>query len=61
MVVVLSHRRSKVDRELARAVPDIDLIVGAHSHDATFPPQRVGATWMAQALSDAAARSASWR
>ncbi|MHB1124581.1 MAG: bifunctional metallophosphatase/5'-nucleotidase [Ramlibacter sp.] len=55
VVVVLSHQGSKVDRELARAVPGIDLIVGAHSHDATFPPQRVGTTWMAQALSDTAA------
>ena len=55
VVVVLSHQGSKVDRELARAVPGIDLIVGAHSHDAISPPERVGGTWMVQALSDAAA------
>ena len=55
VVVVLSHQGSKVDRELARAVPGIDVIVGAHSHDAIFPPERVGQTWMVQALSDDAA------
>ena len=55
VVVVLSHQGSKVDRELARAVPDIDVIVGAHSHDAIFPPERVGSVWMVQALSDGAA------
>ncbi len=31
VVVVLSHQGSKVDRDLARAMPDIDVIVGAHS------------------------------
>ena len=55
VVVVLSHQGSKVDRELARAMPDIDVIVGAHSHDAIFPPERVGSVWMVQALSDGAA------
>lgn len=54
VVVVLSHQGSKVDRELARSVPGIDVIVGAHSHDAIAPPERVGGTWMAQALSDGA-------
>ena len=55
IVVVLSHQGSKVDRELAKLVPGIDVIVGAHSHDAIFPPERVGAVWMVQALSDGAA------
>ncbi len=55
IVVVLSHQGSKVDRELARAVPGIDIIVGAHSHDAIAPPERVGGTWMVQAMSDGAA------
>ncbi len=55
VVVVLSHQGSKVDRELVRAVPGIDLIIGAHSHDAITPPERVGSTWMVQALSDGAA------
>lgn len=55
VVVVLSHQGSKVDRQLALAVPGIDVIVGAHSHDATFPPERVGTAWLVQALSDGAA------
>ena len=55
VVVVLSHQGSKVDRELVQAVPGIDVIIGAHSHDALFPPERVGAAWMIQALSDGAA------
>lgn len=54
-VVVLSHQGSKVDRELARRVPGIDVIVGAHSHDVISPPERIGDTWIAQALSDGAA------
>ncbi len=54
VVLVLSHQGSKVDRELARAVPGIDVIVGAHSHDEIVPPERVGGAWLVQALSDAA-------
>ncbi len=55
LVVVLSHQGSAVDRVLARSVPGIDLIVGAHSHDAISPPERVGDSWIVQALSDGAA------
>lgn len=54
VVVVLSHQGTKVDELLARAVPGIDLIVGAHSHDRITPPRRVGQAWLVQALSDAA-------
>ncbi|MEP6558917.1 MAG: bifunctional UDP-sugar hydrolase/5'-nucleotidase [Burkholderiales bacterium] len=53
VILVLSHQGSKVDRELARAVPGIDVIVGAHSHDEIAPPERVGDTWLVQAMSDA--------
>lgn len=52
IVVVLSHQGSKVDRELAKSVPGIDLIVGAHSHDRISPPEKIGDTWIAQAMSD---------
>ena len=51
---MLSHQGSKVDRVLAQAVPGIDIIVGAHSHDEISPPERLGSTWLVQALSDAA-------
>ena len=54
LVVVLSHQGSKVDRLLARKVPGIDVIVGAHSHDLIEPPERINNTWMVQALSDSA-------
>ena len=54
VVVIVSHQGTKVDEQLAREVPGIDLIVGAHSHDRIAPPRRVGAVWIVQALSDAA-------
>lgn len=52
LVVVLSHQGTKVDRELARSVPGIDLIIGAHSHDRITPPEKVGGAWIVQAMSD---------
>ena len=54
VVVILSHQGTKVDELLAREVPGIDLIVGAHSHDRITPPRQVGTVWVVQALSDAA-------
>lgn len=54
-VVVVSHQGSSVDRELARRVPGIDVIIGAHSHDLIEPPEKIGRTWIVQALSDDAA------
>ena len=54
VVVVLSHQGTKVDERLAREVPGIDLIVGAHSHDRITPPRQVAGVWVVQALSDAA-------
>ncbi|GAB2798245.1 2',3'-cyclic-nucleotide 2'-phosphodiesterase (5'-nucleotidase family) [Hymenobacter luteus] len=54
VVVILSHQGTKVDERLAREVPGIDLIVGAHSHDRIAPPRQVGNAWVVQALSDAA-------
>lgn len=53
VVVVLSHQGSKVDRELARQVGEIDLIIAAHSHDKISPPEKVNGVWIAQAMSDA--------
>jgi 5'-nucleotidase len=40
--VVLSHLGLRADRELARRVPRIDLILGGHSHDTLERPERVG-------------------
>lgn len=41
-LVVLSHVGLRLDRELAAAVPRIDLILGGHSHDTLFEPEYVG-------------------
>jgi 5'-nucleotidase / UDP-sugar diphosphatase len=53
IIVLLSHQGSAVDRKLAREVQGVDLIVGGHSHDRITPPEKVGDTWIVQALSDA--------
>lgn len=55
IVVLLSHQGTAVDRQLARELDGVDLIVGGHSHDRIAPPEKVGKTWIVQALSDAAA------
>ena len=43
-LVVLSHLGLRADRELARAVPRIELILGGHSHDTLERPELVGET-----------------
>ncbi len=48
-VIVLSHLGAKDDRALAAAVPDIDLILGGHSHTEMYPPENVGGTLIVQA------------
>lgn len=48
-VVVLSHLGLARDRELAAAVPDLPLILGAHSHDLLTQGERVGGVAIAQA------------
>jgi 5'-nucleotidase len=40
-LVVLSHLGLRADRELARAVPRLDLILGGHSHDTLHAPEIV--------------------
>lgn len=42
MLLVLSHVGLRLDRELARRVPRIDLILGGHSHDTLFEPEYAG-------------------
>ncbi|MBI2844645.1 MAG: bifunctional metallophosphatase/5'-nucleotidase [Armatimonadetes bacterium] len=48
VVVVLSHIGHNLDRRLAEAVPDIDFIVGGHSHTAVDKWDWVGNTLIAQ-------------
>ena len=42
MLVVLSHVGLRRDRELARRIPRIDLLLGGHSHDTLFEAEFVG-------------------
>ncbi|MBV8356124.1 MAG: hypothetical protein JO101_12430 [Candidatus Eremiobacteraeota bacterium] len=41
-LIVLSHLGLRADRELAAAVPRIDLILGGHSHDTLAAPELIG-------------------
>jgi 2',3'-cyclic-nucleotide 2'-phosphodiesterase (5'-nucleotidase family) len=41
-LVALSHLGLRVDRELARRVPRLELILGGHSHDTLPAPEYVG-------------------
>jgi 5'-nucleotidase/UDP-sugar diphosphatase len=49
VIVALSHSGVDEDRELAREVPGIDVIVGGHSHTALFEPVLQGSTIIVQA------------
>lgn len=47
--VVVSHMGIEQDRELAKAVPEIDLIVGGHSHTYMREAENVNGVWIVQA------------
>jgi len=47
--IILSHNGFEADSLLALALPDIDLIVGGHSHTVLEQPVQVGETWILQA------------
>ncbi len=49
LVVALTHIGLEEDKDLARRVRGIDLIVGGHSHTALTEPVRVEDTWIVQA------------
>lgn len=49
MLIVLSHMGIADDRELAREIPDIDLIVGGHNHTLYAQPVMVGDVAIVQA------------
>jgi len=42
VLVLLSHLGLRMDRELAQAVPRLDLILGGHSHDTLHEPEYAG-------------------
>ena len=54
IIMALTHIGLNEDIALAKAVPGIDIIVGAHSHDALPQPMRVGDTLICQAGSKGA-------
>jgi 5'-nucleotidase/UDP-sugar diphosphatase len=47
-VIVISHVGIEVDREIAKNVPGIDLIVGGHSHTPLRTPEVVNGTYIVQ-------------
>ena len=47
VLIALTHIGLRKDRELALACPELDMILGAHSHD-FLPPERTGDVWIAQ-------------
>ncbi len=49
LIVLLSHVGLDQDKELARWVPGIDVIVGGHSHTRLTRAERVNDTWIVQA------------
>ncbi len=49
LIIGLTHQGLKADKELARQVAGIDLIIGGHSHSRVDPPLVVGKTIVAQA------------
>jgi 5'-nucleotidase/UDP-sugar diphosphatase len=53
LVVVLSHLGYQADRQLAEALPDIDVIVGGHSHTKLLEPVKVGGAIIAHAYEHA--------
>lgn len=49
IVIALTHSGVYEDRELANAVPEIDIIVGGHTHTPLYEPIKVGKTVIVQA------------
>ncbi|HNW36574.1 MAG TPA: bifunctional UDP-sugar hydrolase/5'-nucleotidase, partial [Candidatus Ozemobacteraceae bacterium] len=48
LVILLSHCGHDVDQELARAVPDLDIIIGGHSDEHLNQPEKIGKTLIMQ-------------
>jgi 5'-nucleotidase len=48
LLIALTHIGINMDRKLAEACPQLDLIIGGHSHTPLAQPERVGRVWIAQ-------------
>jgi 2',3'-cyclic-nucleotide 2'-phosphodiesterase (5'-nucleotidase family) len=51
VIIAITHQDLAADVELARAVPEIDLVIGGHDH--VFMQERVDDTWITKADADA--------
>ena len=49
LFIVVSHMGIEGDRELAEAVPEVDLIIGGHSHTYMSKAEQVNGVWIVQA------------
>ena len=47
-IVLISHLGLDNDRQIALKIPEIDLILGGHSHSILQEPEKVGNTWICQ-------------
>ncbi|MCX7926198.1 MAG: hypothetical protein N2554_10365 [Fimbriimonadales bacterium] len=48
LLIALTHIGVSQDRLLAEACPELDLILGGHSHTPISPPEQVNGVWMSQ-------------
>ncbi|MFN7162639.1 MAG: metallophosphoesterase [Fimbriimonadales bacterium] len=48
LLIALTHIGVQNDRNLAQACPEIDIILGGHSHTPIFPPEQVNGVWVSQ-------------
>lgn len=49
LLIALTHIGIQHDRRLAEACPDLDLILGGHSHLPTETPEQIGGVWLSHA------------
>jgi 2',3'-cyclic-nucleotide 2'-phosphodiesterase (5'-nucleotidase family) len=49
-VVLLSHNRHRIDRQIAAALPELAAVIGGHDHILLSPPAQVGAVPIFEAL-----------
>jgi len=48
LLIALTHLGITLDRKLAEACPELDLVIGGHSHTPLDTPERVGRVWIVQ-------------
>lgn len=48
LLIALTHIGYPQDRKLAERCPEVDVILGGHSHTVLHQPEQVGRTWIAQ-------------